>query len=58
MLLPRKRLLFLNLKKNKIRNVSNNFLPKVFLHLNANPTVKQERLIKKCLLFQVGEEGK
>lgn len=35
----------------KMRIVSNNLLPKVFLHSNANPPVKQERLIQKYLLF-------
>lgn len=35
----------------EIRIVSNNLPPKVFLRSNADPTVKQERLIQKYLLF-------
>lgn len=56
MLLPRKSLFFFFFKE--IRIVSNNLPPKVFLRSNADPTVKQERLIQKYLLFWVGEEGK
>lgn len=50
MLLPRKSLFFFFFKNIKI--VSNNFLPKVFLHSNANPIVKQD--IFKILIISSG----